>query len=30
MAKKATLKTTRFGDAYDPEHVARIEALSRA
>ncbi len=29
MAKKATLKTTRFGDAYDPEHVTRIEGNSR-
>jgi hypothetical protein len=30
MAKKASLPKTRFGDAYDPAHVERINALSQA
>jgi kynurenine formamidase len=29
MQKKASLPKTRFGDAYDPAHVERIEQLSR-
>jgi phosphoglycolate phosphatase-like HAD superfamily hydrolase len=29
MAKKAGLPRTKFGDAYDPTHVERINALSR-
>jgi len=28
MAKKAGLPVTKFGDAYDPAHVERINALS--
>jgi len=28
MARRAGLPTTRFGDAYDPSHVDRIDALS--
>jgi len=30
MKKKAGMPKTRFGDAYDPIHVERINALSRA
>ena len=30
MAVKATLPKTRFGDAYDPSHVERINQLSQA
>jgi hypothetical protein len=30
MVKKAALPKTRFGDAFDPEHVTRLEALTRA
>jgi hypothetical protein len=30
MAKKAALKATKFGDAYDPAHVANIERNSAA
>jgi arylformamidase len=29
MARKAQLPKTRFGDAYDPEHVQKINGLSR-
>ena len=28
MARKAQLPRTRFGDAYNPEHVAKINNLS--
>jgi hypothetical protein len=28
MARKAQLPQTRFGDACDPQHVARINKLS--
>jgi hypothetical protein len=30
MAKKASLPQTRFGDAYDPTHVERINKLTLA
>jgi kynurenine formamidase len=30
MTKKASMPQTRFGDAYNPEHVARLEKLSKA
>ena len=29
MAKKASLPKTKFGDAYDPAHVERLNKLSR-
>jgi hypothetical protein len=29
MARKAGLPKTRFGDGYEPEHVERINTLSR-
>ncbi len=29
MARKAALPKTRFGDGYEPEHVERIERLTR-
>jgi hypothetical protein len=29
MARKAGMPKTRFGDGYEPEHVARIERLAR-
>jgi kynurenine formamidase len=29
MARKAQLPKTRFGDCYDPEHVERIEQLTK-
>jgi hypothetical protein len=29
MARKAELPQTRFGDCYDPEHVARINGLTK-
>jgi len=29
MAREAELPKTRFGDCYDPEHVERIERLTR-
>jgi arylformamidase len=29
MARKAALPQTRFDDAYDPQHVERIERLTR-
>jgi hypothetical protein len=30
MAKKATMPKTKFGDAYDPEHVKRLGGRGRA
>jgi hypothetical protein len=30
MKKKAALPKTRFGDAFDPTHVERLNALSAA
>jgi hypothetical protein len=29
MVQKATMPRTRFGDAYDPEHVENIQRLTR-
>jgi hypothetical protein len=29
MAKKASLPKTKFGDAFDPAHVERINQLSK-
>jgi arylformamidase len=29
MARKAGMPKTKFGDGYDPEHVERIEGLTR-
>jgi hypothetical protein len=29
MARKAELPKTRFGDGYDPEHVERINKLTK-
>ena len=29
MARKAALPKTRFGDGYNPDHVERIERLTR-
>jgi hypothetical protein len=29
LARKAKLPRTRFGDAYDPQHVQRINELTR-
>jgi hypothetical protein len=29
MARKAALPKTRFGDAYNPEHVESIQRLTR-
>ena len=30
MAKKAALPKTKFGDAFDPAHVEKINELSQA
>jgi hypothetical protein len=30
MAKKASMPKTKFGDAYDPTHVERLNKLSKA
>ena len=30
MAKKAEMPRTRFGDAYDPAHVERLDKLSKS
>jgi len=30
MAKKAALPKTKFGDAYDPAHVERLNKLTLA
>jgi len=29
MSQKAGMPKTKFGDAYDPEHVERIQRLTR-